>query len=59
VRLTSRDNNRTDGLFRQVAVQIPALDWLDRAYDSHDVHLVLISVDPKWDTFRSDDRFLA
>ena len=36
-----------------------ALDWLDRAYDAHDVHLVLISVDPKWDAFRSDGRFLA
>jgi hypothetical protein len=36
-----------------------ALDWLDRAYDAHDVHLVLITVDPKWDTFRSDARFLA
>jgi DNA-binding winged helix-turn-helix (wHTH) protein/Flp pilus assembly protein TadD len=36
-----------------------ALDWLDRAYDAHDVHLVLLSVDPKWDAFRSDGRFLA
>jgi tetratricopeptide (TPR) repeat protein len=36
-----------------------ALDWLDRAYDAHDVHLVLIGVDPKWDVFRSNDRFLA
>jgi tetratricopeptide (TPR) repeat protein len=39
--------------------QDQALDWLDRAYDVHDVHLVLISVDPKWDAFRSDGRFLA
>jgi len=36
-----------------------ALDWLDRAYDAHDVHLVLTPVDPKWDALRSDDRFLA
>ena len=36
-----------------------ALDWLDRAYDAHDVHLALLSVDPKWDAFRSDGRFLA
>ena len=36
-----------------------ALDWLDRAYDAHDVHLAVISVDPKWDAFRSDGRFLA
>jgi tetratricopeptide (TPR) repeat protein len=39
--------------------QDQALDWLHRAYDAHDVHLVLIPVDPKWDAFRSDDRFLA
>ena len=36
-----------------------ALDWLDRAYDAHDVHLALISVDPKWDALRSDRRFLG
>lgn len=39
--------------------QDQALDWLDRARDAHDVHLVLLPVDPKWDAFRSDDRFLA
>lgn len=36
-----------------------ALDWLDRAYAAHDVHLAVMSVDPKWDAFRSDGRFLA
>jgi tetratricopeptide (TPR) repeat protein len=36
-----------------------ALEWLNRAYDVHDVHLVLLTMDPKWETFRSDDRFLA
>ena len=36
-----------------------ALEWLNRAYDAHDVHLVLLTMDPKWETFRSDDRFLA
>jgi hypothetical protein len=36
-----------------------ALHWLDRAYDAHDVHLVLLVVDPKWEAFRSDARFLA
>jgi tetratricopeptide (TPR) repeat protein len=34
-----------------------ALDWLDHAYDAHDVHLVLLTVDPKWDPLRSDARF--
>ena len=33
-----------------------ALEWLQRAYDEHDVHLVLATVDPKWDRFRADVR---
>jgi DNA-binding winged helix-turn-helix (wHTH) protein/tetratricopeptide (TPR) repeat protein len=37
----------------------PALDWLERAYEARDVHLIFLPVDPKWDTFRSDVRFLA
>jgi TolB-like protein len=36
-----------------------ALDWLERAYDAHDVHLVLLVLDPKWDAFQQDARFLA
>lgn len=36
-----------------------ALDWLKRAYDAHDVHLALLTVDPKWDAFRSNIRFLS
>ena len=31
--------------------------WLDRAYDARDVHLIFLPVDPKWDEFRSDRRF--
>jgi len=34
-----------------------ALDWLERAYDAHDVHGVFLPVDPKWDPFRADIRF--
>jgi DNA-binding winged helix-turn-helix (wHTH) protein/Flp pilus assembly protein TadD len=34
-----------------------AMEWLERAYDVRDVHLVLIPVDPKWDPCRSDSRF--
>jgi DNA-binding winged helix-turn-helix (wHTH) protein/Flp pilus assembly protein TadD len=33
-----------------------AMDWLDRAYDAHDVHLLLLSVDPKWDVLRAGTR---
>ena len=36
-----------------------ALECLERAYDAHDVHLVLLVIDPKWDTFREEARFLA
>jgi TolB-like protein/Flp pilus assembly protein TadD len=34
-------------------------EWLDRAFDVHDVHLIYLPVDPKWDPFRSDPRFEA
>ena len=29
------------------------------ALDARDVHLMLLTIDPKWDAFRSDSRFLA
>ena len=31
--------------------------WLDRAYDARDVHLVFAPVDPKWDPYRRERRF--
>jgi hypothetical protein len=31
--------------------------WLGRAYDARDVHLVFAPVDPKWDPYRSEPRF--
>ena len=34
-----------------------AQQWLDRAYEARDVHLVLLPVDPKWNPCRSDARF--
>jgi len=36
-----------------------ALDWLERAYEARDVHLIFLPVDPKWDELRSHERFLA
>ena len=30
---------------------------LDEAYAAHDVHLVFLTVDPKWDDYRSEPRF--
>jgi TolB-like protein/tetratricopeptide (TPR) repeat protein len=36
-----------------------ALQWLERAYEARDVHLVFLAFDPKWDPFRGDPRFRA
>jgi TolB-like protein/Flp pilus assembly protein TadD len=36
-----------------------ACDWLERACDARDVHLLLLPIDPKWDLFRADPRFQA
>jgi hypothetical protein len=32
---------------------------LDKALAGHDVHLIYLPVDPKWDQYRSDARFIA
>jgi TolB-like protein/DNA-binding winged helix-turn-helix (wHTH) protein/Flp pilus assembly protein TadD len=34
-----------------------AFYWLEKAYDIRDVHLMFLTVDPKWDPYRSDARF--
>lgn len=34
-----------------------ALQWLDRCCDARDVHVVFLTVDPKWDPMRGDARF--
>ncbi|MDQ6939880.1 MAG: tetratricopeptide repeat protein [Verrucomicrobiota bacterium] len=36
-----------------------ALSWLERGCDERDVRLTLLKVDPKWNSFRSNSRFLA
>ena len=36
-----------------------AFEWLERAFQARDVHLVFLPVDPKWDLFRTDTRFQA
>jgi TolB-like protein/DNA-binding winged helix-turn-helix (wHTH) protein/Flp pilus assembly protein TadD len=33
--------------------------WLDKAYAEHDVHLMYLPVDDKWDPYRADPRFQA
>ena len=32
-------------------------EWLDRAYAARDVHLMFLTVDVKWDRYRTDRRF--
>ena len=34
-----------------------ALEWLERCFDAHDVHVVFLTIDPKWDPIRGDVRF--
>ena len=34
-----------------------ALQWLERCYDARDVHLIFLTMDPKWDPLRSERRF--
>jgi DNA-binding winged helix-turn-helix (wHTH) protein/TolB-like protein/Flp pilus assembly protein TadD len=34
-----------------------AFAWLERAYAAHDVHLIYLGVDAKWDALRDDPRF--
>jgi len=34
-------------------------EWLERAYSARDVHLMYLTVDAKWDAYRSDPRFTA
>jgi Flp pilus assembly protein TadD len=36
-----------------------AFEWLERAVDAHDVHVMYLTVDPKWEPIRSDGRFEA
>jgi TolB-like protein/DNA-binding winged helix-turn-helix (wHTH) protein/Tfp pilus assembly protein PilF len=31
--------------------------WLEKGYETRDVHMVFLTIDPMWDDFRSDPRF--
>ena len=35
-----------------------SLDFLQRAHNVHDVHLAFLTVDPEWDPYRTDARFI-
>jgi TolB-like protein/Flp pilus assembly protein TadD len=34
-----------------------ALEWLDKAYEARDVHLVFLTIDPMWNDLRTHPRF--
>lgn len=36
-----------------------ALDWLERGHAAHDVRMTFLKVDHRWDTLRSDPRFVT
>ena len=36
-----------------------AFEWLEKAFTARDVHLVFLPVDPRWDAYRADPRFVA
>jgi DNA-binding winged helix-turn-helix (wHTH) protein/tetratricopeptide (TPR) repeat protein len=36
-----------------------AMQWLERSYEGHDVHVIFLPVDAKWDPLRSDPRFVG
>jgi hypothetical protein len=39
--------------------QNEACAWLEKACEERDVRLTLLKVDPRWDSFRSNHRFIA
>jgi hypothetical protein len=36
-----------------------SLQWLERCYDARDVHLIFLTMDPKWDPLRTEPRFAS
>jgi len=46
-------------LYTRAGRHADAIQWLQQAYDAHDVHMPYISVDPIFDPLRDDPRFQA
>jgi tetratricopeptide (TPR) repeat protein len=44
-------------LYARVGENAMALDWLERAFEMREMSLVLLKVDPKWISIRSEPRF--
>lgn len=45
-------------LYARVGDKDKAFEWLQRAYDLHDMSLIFIRVDPLWQDVRLDPRFI-
>ena len=39
--------------------QNEALSWLEKACEERDVRLTFLKVEPRWDSFRSNSRFIT
>ena len=46
-------------VYLALAEQDEAVAWLEKAYEERDVRLSFLKIAPKWDSFRSDPRFVA
>lgn len=46
-------------VYNGLGVQEEALRWLEKACEERDVRVTLLKVDPRWDSFRSNPRFVA
>ena len=46
-------------IYNGLGEQNEALSCLEKAYEERDVRLTLLKVDPNWDSFRSNPRFIA
>lgn len=45
------------GIYAALGQSEPAFEWLNKAYEQHDLQLVSLKVDPTLDGVRSDPRF--
>jgi tetratricopeptide (TPR) repeat protein len=44
-------------LYARVGEKGRALEWLERAFDEHDMSLIFLNVDPRWESLRPEPRF--
>jgi serine/threonine-protein kinase len=44
-------------LYARLGENARALDWLERAYEKRDMSLVMLNIDPKWNSIRAEPRF--